>query len=225
MVKLGDAEAINKKIDAFRKALRDKRRDDVKRLARAVDQDVMQPVRRLIGDTRHVFLSPDGALNLIPFGALVDKQKRYLVERYLFTYLTTGRDLLRLQEKIQSKRAEMIIADPDFGEVTADYRVATASASSEGALSGLHFSNLAQTEQEAEELKRLFPQAEVLTRAKATEVALKRASSPQILHIATHGFFLAENDRLEEELKGEQTRLIVRRRKRNRASASLSHQS
>ena len=42
-VELGATESINKKIDVFRKALRDKHRKDVKRFARAVDQDVMQP--------------------------------------------------------------------------------------------------------------------------------------------------------------------------------------
>ena len=59
----------------------------------------MRPVRKLLGETRTVFLSPDGGLNLIPFGALVDEQNRYLVENYSLTYLTSGRDLLRLQVK------------------------------------------------------------------------------------------------------------------------------
>src|SRR5262249_392780 len=61
--------------------------------ARALDRLLMQPIRALPGDTRWVFLSPDGALNLVPFGALVDEHGHYLVERYLFSYLTSGRDL------------------------------------------------------------------------------------------------------------------------------------
>jgi hypothetical protein len=35
----------------------------------------MQPVRANLGKTRHVFIAPDGALNLIPFAALVDESK------------------------------------------------------------------------------------------------------------------------------------------------------
>lgn len=35
----------------------------MKRLARALDERVMRPVRRLLGGTRHVFISPDGQLN------------------------------------------------------------------------------------------------------------------------------------------------------------------
>src|SRR5262249_26967579 len=44
-VDLGEAAPIDRAIDAWRKALRDPRRTDVKRLARAVDKKVMQPVR------------------------------------------------------------------------------------------------------------------------------------------------------------------------------------
>src|SRR5262249_23452087 len=53
------------------------------------------PVRALLGDTRRVFLSPDGPLNLVPFAALLDPHGRPLLERYTFTYLTSGRDLRR----------------------------------------------------------------------------------------------------------------------------------
>jgi CHAT domain-containing protein len=56
----------------------------------------MAPVREILGDTTTVFLSPDGSLNLIPFEALVDESGDYLVETYQFRYLTSGRDLLRL---------------------------------------------------------------------------------------------------------------------------------
>ena len=105
----------------------------------------------------------------------------------------------------------MILADPDFGEVGKAENAPTSATFDAGA-SDLYFSRLEQTEQEAKELKILFPQAEVLTHARATETAVKQASSPQILHIATHGFFLEENTQFEKEAKGDQTRFIVRRR-------------
>jgi len=93
-VELGEAKAIDEAAAAWRRALRDPRRKDIKSLARRVDELVMQPVRVLLGETQRVLISPDGALNLIPFAALVDEQNRYLVERYSFSYLTSGRDLL-----------------------------------------------------------------------------------------------------------------------------------
>ena len=53
-----------------------------------------------------------------------------------------------------------------------------------------YFSPLPDTAIEAGELKALLSDATVLTRNEATETALKKAMAPEILHIATHGFFL-----------------------------------
>jgi CHAT domain-containing protein/Flp pilus assembly protein TadD len=239
---LGDAESINEKIDALRKALRDKRRKDVKRLARAVDRDVMQPVRKLLGPTRRVFISPDSALNLIPFAALVDERGEYLVKRYHFTYLTSGRDLLRLQEKIKSENAPVVMADADFDKASnsnkvSDSQSATNNANSVNVANGSNSASdervgpklgevefeplgrLVASAEEAREVKRTLKRATVFLRGEATESALKQVSSPSILHIATHGYFL------EEEVKPgsktfKSTRIAVRR-KRNDSTASV----
>jgi CHAT domain-containing protein len=87
----------------------------VKALAQALDGQLMQPVRKLLGERRTVFVSPDGLLHLVPFVALVDEQERYLVEQYRFIYLTTGRDLRRLQVKTPPTQGPLVLADPDFG--------------------------------------------------------------------------------------------------------------
>src|SRR5205807_160922 len=47
----------------------------------------------------------------------------------------------------------------------------------------------------ADALAALFPDAHVLRDTDATERALKRASRPSLLHIATHGFFLKDMPR------------------------------
>ncbi|MET4258254.1 CHAT domain-containing protein [Bradyrhizobium sp. S3.12.5] len=43
-----------------------------------------------------LLLSPDGALNLLPFAPLIDEHGEYVAQRFELTYLTSGRDLLRL---------------------------------------------------------------------------------------------------------------------------------
>jgi CHAT domain-containing protein len=207
-VELGEAKTIDDKIAAFRQALRNRRNGNVARLARDVDAEIMQPVRNLLGHKGRVFLSPDGALNLVPFAALVDERHQYLVKRYSFTYLTSGRDLLRLQTKVQGKTAKVVIADPDFGKVTT-----TASSDRDrGALDDLYFPPLKATEAEARDLQRLFPDAMVLTKEQATEAALKAVDRPAILHIATHGFFLNDEQQLDSQAEGEKTRIVVRRK-------------
>jgi CHAT domain-containing protein len=204
-VELGEAKAIDEAVEKLRQALRDRRRRDVKQLARRVDEKVMQPVRALLGSTRRVLIAPDGALNLAPFAALVDEQGRYLVRRYEFSYLTSGRDLLRLPVKQPGKRSAMVLADPAFGDLPGaekaqerrlKYRPASsASAPTTGnasILADAYFPPLSGTAGEARALTALLPGAVVLTRARATEAALKQAGSPDILHVATHGFFLED---------------------------------
>ena len=75
----------------------------------------MRPVRQQLDENiRHLLLSPDARLNLIPFSALVDERGEYLVENYTLTYLTSGRDLLRLQIDNSAQQPPVIIANPNF---------------------------------------------------------------------------------------------------------------
>jgi tetratricopeptide (TPR) repeat protein len=104
-VDLGETSVIDRDVARLRKALNDSQLTDpaaIKRIARALDAKLMFPIRRLLGNTRQVLLSPEGALNLLPFGALVDERGKYLIENYSFAYLTSGRDLLRMQVKGES---------------------------------------------------------------------------------------------------------------------------
>src|SRR5688500_14692632 len=79
---LGSAAKIDTGIESLRSALRDPRRADVKKLSRTLDAMVFEPIRSALGDTPRVLISPDGALNLVPFEALVDARGRYAIESY-----------------------------------------------------------------------------------------------------------------------------------------------
>lgn len=197
---LGEAAPIDRAIELWRRALRDLERADVLRLGRVVDEKLMQPVRALLGPSRRLLISPDGPLNLIPFAALVDEQGKYLVEAYSITYLTSGRDLLRLEVRRESKSPPVIVADPAFGEPTliASRSRAGSKNSADGSgraqvdYSRIFFGPLPGVSDEVRALKELLPRAAFLTKEQATEAALKRVSGPSILHVATHGFFLQD---------------------------------
>ena len=209
-VDLGEAVAIDHAVAAWRKALRNPNRADVNRLARAVDEKVMRPVRPLLGKTSRLLIAPDGSLNLIPFAALVDERNRYLIERYAISYLTSGRDLLRLQISRPSKNAPMIVANPSFGgaetvvaqQNSADLRPSD-QARTKGNPAHLYFQPLPSTGHEALAIKGVLPEASLLLREQATESAVKQARSPGILHIATHGFFLGNQEALPAETRGD----------------------
>jgi CHAT domain-containing protein len=177
---LGAANAIDKMVDALRQALRDPARTDVKERARAMDEIVMRPLRASFGDATRLLVSPDGELNLVPFEALIDEDGRYLIERYAMSYLTSGRDLLRMQVPRLSRSNPVIIADPLFGEPT------TARGST------IYFAPLGGTGEEARAIKALFPEATLLTGRSATKATLQRIEAPRMLHIASHGFFLQD---------------------------------
>src|SRR5262249_9757850 len=59
-------------------------------------------------------------------------------------------------------------------------------------LSSVYFAPLAGTAQEARAIHALFPEAQVLTGARATKASLQQGEAPRLLHIATHGFFLQD---------------------------------
>lgn len=190
---LGGTKEVDQAIQSLRQALRDPQRKDAQHLARALDEAVMQPVRALLGDASQLLVSPDGELNLVPFAALVDEQGRYLVQRYSFTYLTSGRDLLRLQSTRESKSGPLLIANPTFGEqANLPTLVAGRNSTSIRSPAETYFAPLGATENEARSIQSLFPDATLLTGANATETAVKQVAAPRILHLATHGFFVPD---------------------------------
>jgi CHAT domain-containing protein/tetratricopeptide (TPR) repeat protein len=200
-VDLGPVARIDAQVSAFRAALSDPDRRDVVSLGRALDELVMRPVRGLLKGSRSIAISPDGALNLVPFGALTDEDGRYLVERASFTYLTSGRDLLRQGIRAASRQGATIIADPRFDMKTAPTAESgtrgeeggTARGSADlGRFATAKFTPLPGTAEEANALRSVLPTPKVLTGSAATKASLQGLHGPGILHIATHGFFLDE---------------------------------
>jgi tetratricopeptide (TPR) repeat protein len=63
--------------------------------ARELYRRVMSPVCRLLGEARGALLSRDSALNLVPFALLIDDSGQSLTDRYAFSYVASGRDLVR----------------------------------------------------------------------------------------------------------------------------------
>ena len=203
---LGPADEVDHALAVLRESLRDQHREDVGQLARAADRKIMEPVRPLLGDAKQILVSPDGDLNLVPFEAMLDEQGHYLLERYSISYLTAGRDLLRMQVPRKSNGGPLLVADPVFGEPNEtviaqakhhDEKFARAVAARRSItagddLSSVYFARLSGTAREARAIQSLFPEAKLLSGEQATKTALKSVNAPAILHIATHGFFLRD---------------------------------
>jgi CHAT domain-containing protein len=199
-IDLGAVEDVDRLVARLRDAVRDPASMDVKARGRALDERIMQPLRPYLGGATRLLVSPDGGLNLVPFEALVDEHGRYLIERYATSYLTSGRDLLRMGAPRGTPGKPVIVADPLFGEpaaaaaraprrASADTRRSVTDASD---MSTLYFAPLSGSALEGRAIKSLFPDATLLTGRRASKEAIERVAAPSILHVASHGFFLSD---------------------------------
>ena len=187
-VPLGESTPIHRAIGKFRRALRNVGRQDHKALGRELYTALMQPIRPYLKETQLTLISPDGLLHLLPFDVLIDEEDRYLIESLALTYLTAGRDLVRLEEASESRDGAVIIGDPAFNERT-DPHSSSPAQERQVEPTSLPFPPLPGTAAEAHALAQIFPHARLFTGTRATEAALKALHGPRLLHIATHGFF------------------------------------
>ena len=200
-VELGNAATINKAVTEFRRTIRSKGGSQMpfRKAARTLDTMLMQPIRNQLGNKRNILLSPDSQLNLIPFAALIDEKNQYLLENYEITYLSSGRDLIKLQLDLPSKENPVIVANPLFDKPGNPATVRVASNNTRGIgnqtskdLASLQYDSIEGTATEAKAISTILPNVKLLTGSDATENATKQLNAPNILHIATHGFFLSD---------------------------------
>jgi CHAT domain-containing protein len=177
-VALGEAAPIDAAVDAVLVSM-DSRIPlaTAKAALRRLDALVFAPIRAQLSGISHVIIAPDGRLNLVSFEALIDAEGHHALERYLVSYVTSGRDLLRLSLQQRPRAPAVIFAGPDYGPPP-----------SRPAGTTLSFVPLVGATAEAIDLRGYFPTAPV-TGAKATKAALAALTGPAMLHIATHGFY------------------------------------
>ena len=208
-VDLGDARPIDADVNRLRAALQDPAKTDVKLTARRLYDRLVRPMAGFISGVHRLLLCADGELSLVPFGALDDEKDHYLVENFSLTYLTSGRDLLRMQVTTPSRQGPLVIGDPQYD---ATLRTSPSQQSNTGnrglGLSTGSFRPLPGTGEEARALNKVLKDATLLTGSRATKTALRQVTGPSIVHIATHGFFLA--DQIQQSGLGRLSRQLVK---------------
>jgi CHAT domain-containing protein/predicted O-linked N-acetylglucosamine transferase (SPINDLY family) len=235
-IPLGEAAPIDAAVAAAVAASADAKQqaDAAKKLA-AVSQLVLAPLQRELVGLRELFVSPDGELNRLPFAALpvagpkeggiidgpITADGQILGAAVALRLLTTGRDLLRLQQPAKAGGAPVLIANPDFnaasrsapGAASASAAASTATGTGPTGLRagqqrspGLRgltaWQPLGGTEQEARQLAPLLGGGAVISGPAATASVVLAQRAPRILHIATHGFFLADQAPASDAVAG-----------------------
>jgi CHAT domain-containing protein len=151
-------------------------------------------------------MSPDGNLNLIPFETLVNAQGSYPIEKYKISYITAGRDIVRLEGREPHQEQGMvalILADPDY-DLGLSAQEKQASPPKPNELTS--FSRLPDTKKEADTIQQILTDRMRVSvknyqDEKAIEGVLNAAESPRIMHLATHGYFIQKDEAKQMLLK------------------------
>ncbi|MEO5333365.1 MAG: tetratricopeptide repeat protein [Magnetococcus sp. YQC-5] len=220
LVTYPEMEAIQKAVINYRTVIQDDDVDEelLKQQGRAVYDVIWAPIQKSIGKLQKVYVVPDGILNILPFPAMVDPEDVYLARSTDLHILSSSRDLLPTEQPA-AKGNYLIMAGPDYdtdkmagtqamqandqGHRSADFKQNLRAFSS--GLRGLHFVPLPGAEKEGKLIsaqatgkKRLNT---ILLKNEAQESVLQSmTAAPEILHIATHGFFLKPDDNLKQRL-------------------------
>ena len=187
-------QTISQAVEAIEEGL-----SDSPELLAKVSQRVLAPLREATAGAKTWFISPDGELNRLPFAALTaDGGGDYLSEVVDLRLLTTGRELLDLQKTAKNVASDVVVvADPAYGLKTDRIKIASRSHSeadvsvrrSADLSDQLQWDRLKGTAKEGKAIQGLIG-GELLMREEATAEAIKRRATPQVLHLATHAFYL-----------------------------------
>lgn len=198
VVDLGSAELIDKNISKAVEAI-ESQSNESPALIKRISEIIVYPLLNVVKSTKTWFISPDGELNRLPFAALPTADNSYLSDQVELRLLTTGRELLDLQKPIYLAKGDvLIIADPNYDGVVSPRQVVTSynrddtSVKRSAALpTQLKWQRLKATAYEGTKIQGLVG-GELLMDLKATATTVKQIRAPQILHLATHAFYLPD---------------------------------
>jgi len=165
-----------------------------------------------------LYLAPDGFLNLVAFTRLVTPEDQYWIERQTLRHVITGRHLIgSFEGDLDKPKGLLALGGIDYDRFKADTVASTAKASPteppdellQVALRALSdeiekFDKLDYTGREAKEVALTYwdfwaTKPVVWLGVDAAEARLKQlAKPPNVLHLATHGFYLSEQTGIVE---------------------------
>ncbi len=163
-----------------------------------VSRLLIDPLRPFVRGRRQLFISPDAELHRIPFDALPSSPGLYrlLAEEVRLRVITSVRDLITLQEPAPLGSAPLVIANPNYDSGLSASATAGAKAvphQRSAAVDGKRWDPLPASAAEGEQLASLLG-IKAVTGDQATVSLLQMSRGPRILHIASHGFFVGDED-------------------------------
>lgn len=165
-------------------------------------------VFKVVKDYKTIFLSPDGIYNIININTLQRAaDASYVLDHMNLINLTSPKDLLNRYADDDSDNEVLLIGYPQYAAVQGESRQASFRGSVIEDLEGIkktEFATLPGTLQEIETIDEIIREKNgttvVLKGTDASETNLKSTTIPEILHMATHGFFIGLENKLVNPL-------------------------
>ena len=161
-------------------------------------------------DIKTVYVSPDGIYNQVNLNTIFnDEKKKYLIEEKDIHLLTTLNELSEIKSSSFKKpKSAVLVGNPrfdyDLSKLNTTKKEKEVTALATRGSFGFVLSELPGTKEEVEVIKATFDKNDVkstlLMEEAANERTIKNIKNPDVLHLATHGFFL--EDPKEEDLAG-----------------------
>lgn len=158
---------------------------------------------------RNVYFSPDGVYNAVNLNTLFNPEsEKFVADEIKIQLVTNTKDLIagNVQKNKKKFSNTSLFGSPDYSvEETIENnkgknndKTAIAIDTTQRFFDGSVISKLPGTEKEINDINSLLKidgvETSLFLHRKATEEELKSSRSPQVLHIATHGFFLNDTD-------------------------------
>jgi CHAT domain-containing protein/tetratricopeptide (TPR) repeat protein len=165
---------------------------------------------KLTGITK-VFFSPDGVYNQLSINSLYNADtKKFVMDEVEVQQVTNTKDILSLPRSAAVRNAVMV-GFPDYktlpndGSSAVDDAIPQMSDSVRSEMGNL-ISSLPGTLSEVNKIGAIFKSKNIPLESaigvSASEAFLKKIKSPSVLHIATHGFFLADVEKNTDGTRG-----------------------
>ena len=178
---------------------------DAPQLLKDLGNRIIKPIAELTQESNTWFISPDGELNKIPFAALGGLEVNSLLsEGKKIRLLTTGRELIDLQKKNNSKKnISLVLANPNFDRYEKNFLEAKpikpsiklySSQNRSMDLSVFKWAPLPGTVKEGKIIADTI-NARLLVEDKATAKEIMNIKRPKIIHIASHSFYLNNQEK------------------------------
>jgi|GEM_PF-3279508 len=205
LVPLGPAKALDETINKWRDLVKTKKRDP--KIEEALREKLWDPLAKAIPTgTKRLFIAPAGQLALIPFEAIWH-DSAFLVEKYLISYCSTGRDLIPRPAPTTPPGPPVLIADPDFDFIVPKPDAPVTKTLQPGNGRSFAFESNPPEEDrldgfttEADAVEKLLSQKfsglKTLRGRDATEENVQQLQRPRVLYFITHGNFLKDQKTL-----------------------------